>query len=397
MPSVRVLQVIDSLGMGGAETWLMELLRLWRGGDAVQMDFLLTGGERAIFDDEALSLGAKLHYVPYQRSRLFEFARAFRRVLRDGRYDAIHDHQAYPAGWHLLMGAGLLPRIRIVHVHNTSFSIRDTYGVTASRRTAATSGKYLIAGFATHLTGTSRQILTEYGFDATAFRHLPKAALYCGFDPQRFAGDVCTAQVVLRREFRWPEDAKIILVAGRMDESPDLGHSRNYKNTGFAVEVAIACMRRHPQVRALFVGKTTSALSTFETRIAQAGMTGRFVFPGVRTDIGALMLGADVLLFPSRGEGLGMVAIEAQAAGLPVLASIAVPRECVVVLDLVEFLDVSEGPDRWADHVLRLALLPREPATANRSVAASAFSIERSARSLAELYRTGSLPPEGNG
>lgn len=394
MPPVRVLQVIDSLGMGGAETWLMELLRFWAGSDTVKMDFLLTGGERAIFDDEAQALGAALYYVPYKRRRLLEFALAFRRILHSGRYDAIHDHHAYPAGWHFLMASGLLPPVRIIHVHNPSFGIYDTYGVTPSRRVAAKIGKYLVGHYATYLTGTSRQILTEYGFDAPSFRDLPKAALYCGVDPRRFAGEVCGAKATLRSEFRWPDDAKVVLVAGRMDESPDVGHPRNHKNTGFAVDVLMAAMRRDARMRAIFAGKTSSALPTLEARIAKAGMTDRFAFAGVRSDIGCLMLGSDVLLFPSRGEGLGMVAVEAQASGLPVLASTAVPRECVVIPDLVTFLDITAGADRWADNIIGLALSPRDAASSNRRIAESAFSIKTSAHSLIRLYRTGSLPRE---
>ncbi|MCX6907903.1 MAG: hypothetical protein NTY01_07665 [Verrucomicrobia bacterium] len=53
---VKILQVTHALGMGGAETWLMELLRLWSKSGKVQMDFLLTSGNRGIFDDEAAAL-----------------------------------------------------------------------------------------------------------------------------------------------------------------------------------------------------------------------------------------------------------------------------------------------------------------------------------------------------
>jgi hypothetical protein len=56
----RVLQIVDTLGMGGAETWLMEVLRLWSKTGAASMDFLLTGGRREIFDEEARCLGANL-------------------------------------------------------------------------------------------------------------------------------------------------------------------------------------------------------------------------------------------------------------------------------------------------------------------------------------------------
>ncbi len=388
----RVLQIIDTFSMGGAETWLIEALRhCARSGD-VQSDFLMTSGNRGIFDDEAASLGAKLHYLAYNRRNLLNFVRGFRRILREGAYDAIHDHQDYTAGWHFLMGGRYIPPRRIVHVHNPSYTIRLTYGVTAARRATIALGRHLIARSATHLAGTSRQILTEFGFDDLMFADIPKGALHCGFDTSRFLGDVVAAKKSLCNEFGWPDGAPVILMAGRMDESPDLGHPRNHKNTGFALHVVMAAMKRSPEIRAIFAGKISAALPVLEARVANAGLTGRIVFTGVRTDIAHLMHGADLLLFPSRGEGLGMVAVEAQSAGLPVLASTAVPRECLVISDAVQFREIAQGPEAWAEAALALIQLPRDAALANRRVSASAFSIQNSANGLANLYRSGVLP-----
>lgn len=68
----------------------------------------------------------------------------------------------------------------------------------------------------------------------------------------------------------------------------------------------------------ILAGEPSPATSVLERRVAEAGLSGRILFVGIRSDIHRLMLGSDLLLFPSRGEGLGMVAVEAQAAGLPV-------------------------------------------------------------------------------
>jgi glycosyltransferase involved in cell wall biosynthesis len=96
---------------------------------------------------------------------------------------------------------------------------------------------------------------------------------------------------------------------------------------------------------------------------------------------------ADALLFPSRAEGLGMVAVEAQAAGIPVLASTEVPRECVVIPEIVTFERLDMGVSAWADRLLRLMDAPRlDPIAANRRVAASPFAIAHSAAALTRLY-----------
>src|SRR5947207_1961204 len=172
--------------MGGAETWLMEALRLWSVSGGVQIDFLLTSGKSGVFDEEAVRLGAQLHYVRFGRRDLPNFVQKFRKILREGSYDAVHDHQDYASGWHFLMGAGLLPGVRITHVHNPSYQIRSNYGTTVSRRFTAQLGKRLVARYATHIAGTSRQIVSEYGFETPRFADLEKGVLYCGFDASRF-------------------------------------------------------------------------------------------------------------------------------------------------------------------------------------------------------------------
>ena len=96
----------------------MALLRYWREHGIGEMDFLLTGGVPERFDEEALQLGARLHYLPYGRAQLGQFIPGFRELLRHGGYDAIHDHSDFAAGWRLAMGVGVLPPVRVAHIHN---------------------------------------------------------------------------------------------------------------------------------------------------------------------------------------------------------------------------------------------------------------------------------------
>jgi glycosyltransferase involved in cell wall biosynthesis len=376
--------------MGGAETWLMEVLRLWHreGENRPQIDFLATSGKPGVFDDEATALGARIFYLRYGRSNVISFRRGLRQILKRGEYSVIHDHQAYASGWHFAIAAGLLPRVRMTHIHNPAYQVQNG---TPWRQLSARVGKNLVGVHSTHITGTSGQVIAEYGFDSPSFAHIPRMALYCGFDPSRFIGDRLVAKASLCRELGWPEDAKIILFAGRIDQSPDLGHPRNHKNSGFAVSVGIECARRDASVRMVLAGERSFAVPVLEQRIAAAGLEGGIQFVGIRKDIERLMLASDVLLFPSRGEGLGMVAVEAQAAGLPVLASTNVPVECVVVPELVRFKDVEEGEAAWADELLQLAGRPREILGANQRVAASAFAIESCSTALLRLYGEGAL------
>ncbi len=388
-PELRVLQVFTALGIGGAETWLLALLKHFKEhqGDLpvrLKIDVCLTGGYKAALDNEAVALGARLFYLPYTRKKLPSFVRGFRRILRRGRYHAIHDHQDYTTGMHFLFGLGYLPPVRVVHVHNPLLHI-DNYSSSPLRRATLVAGRNLLARLATHIMGTSRQILSEYEFNTAQFRHIPLDAAHCGFDVTRFRGDHRRVHAELCQEFGWNETAKIMLFVGRL--------GTRQKNPMVALKIARECIARNPDIRLLMAGAGDTEKAEFERLVRSWGLENEIRLLGVRDDVPRLMQGSDLLLLPSLAEGLGMVAVEAQAAGLPVLASDTVPRECVVLPDLVKFLPLNMGAAVWADHALQILELPWPDAAAcNLAVRNSAFSIENSAAQLLKLYSSGTVP-----
>ncbi len=383
---LKVLQVIHALGVGGAETWLMELLRYWAATGACRMDFLITSGERAIFDDRAAGQGAGLHYVRYGRSVIPRFRRAFRRLLADGRYDAIHDHADYVSGWHFLLGAGMLPPVRVAHVHNPWLHIDANYAVNAPRRVATMMGKRLVRRFATDVCGTSEESLRTYGFHPGTAHGPAISVAHCGIDVQSFNAPREPDRQSVLREFGWDAHAKIVLFAGRLDRALTFDDPQNHKNSWLALNAVKAAAVEDPSVRLVMAG-AGDARPLLEAHVQSWGQAANFRLVGVRHDISRLMRAADVLLFPSRQEGLGMVAVEAQAAGLPVLASTAVPAECIVIPELYEALDLDASTEAWADALLRNMQKPRPPLEfCRRVMEASAFSIANSARRLEEIY-----------
>lgn len=390
---LRVLQVIGNLGVSGAEQWLIALLRYLRDtrhqrSFDVRMDILLAGGEPGPLDAEAASLGARLHFIRYSRRDLSAFTRAFRQLLRTERYHVLHHHQDHSAGTHLILGAGLLPAVRAVHYHNPLAS-RAAASAGIAQQWVARIGAWAVKRKATHILGTSSHTLSAYGVDQSSVPpRVQSRALHCGFDTSRFRVFGTRAREALLAELGWSEPAKILLFVGRL-----YSHARhNQKNPHFAVEVAAACMRRNPTVRTLLVGGSADPAGPRDmgAHIASLGLADRFGLLGQRSDVPELMGASDLLLFPSLAEGLGMVAVEAQAAGLPVLASATVPAEVSVVPGAVHFLALEQGAEAWADEVLRILDLPRpDPDRCNDLVARSPFAIENSARDLLQVYLSG--------
>ena len=384
---LKVLHIIHSFSVGGAETWLMELLRLWSKTGKGRIDFLATSGNRDIFDDEAQQLGAQIHYVRYSRAHLPRFAAEFRKILREGQYDALHDHQDYASGWHFLMGLGNLPLVRITHVHNPWLHIEANYAVSLSRKFATTVGKRLVHILATHVCGTSGEILRQYGFYSRDSQRPAVSVTHCGFDIKNFNVPREPDRQSVLDEFGWPKDSKLVLFAGRLDRALQFDHPQNHKNSWFALNVVRAAFEKDSSVRLLVAGAGDGSRNELDRRIQDWGLQDKLRLIGVRNDIPRLMRAVDVLFFPSRQEGLGMVAVEAQAACLPVLASTAVPRECVVIPELYDAISLREPIENWVTALFRTMNKPRPSLElCRRALESSPFSIVNSARRLEAIY-----------
>jgi glycosyltransferase involved in cell wall biosynthesis len=387
-PELRVLQVFNCLAMGGAETWLMALLKYFQQENdlpvRVTTDILLTSGVKAMFDSEAEALGSQLFYGHFTRKHPVRFTNQFRRILVEGHYDAIHDHQDYAAGFRFMMGLGHLPPVRVAHVHNTSFSL-DNYKSSPTRWLTFQAAQRSLSHMATHVTSTSREMLTEFGFDSPVFKRIRPRVVHCGFDVSRFRGDNAVLHRQVTAEFGWRDDAKVIVFVGRLDEP--VGNGLHRKNPDFALEVARACIAHDSRVRMIMAGSGAEMKAKLEAKVREWNLEDKIRLTGIYPDVTRLMLGSDLFLFPSLAEGLGMVVVEAQAAGLRVLTSEGVPRESLVIDGNVEFRPLEAGVDFWASESLRLLNMPiPDPAACNLAVRNSPFSIENSARALVNIY-----------
>ena len=166
-----------------------------------------------------------------------------------------------------------------------------------------------------------------------------------------------------------------------------MDESLNQKNPTFCLEVARECAQRDPRFVCLLAGGGEEMRSRLAERVRSWGLEKQILLLGPRKDVPTLMSAADLLLFPSFQEGLGMVAVEAQAAGLPVVASDTVPAECKVVDSMVDFLPLLSGNDMWANHVMQKLYQPKPDANlANQLVTSSNFSIYNSAKRLVQVY-----------
>ncbi len=158
-------------------------------------------------------------------------------------------------------------------------------------------------------------------------------------DAARFRFDPAVREEKRRALGIGPEETAVLHV-GRL--SPE-------KNPLFLADIAAALQRKPEPYRLLSVGDGEER-AALERRVSALGVEDTLLRLGVRTDIPALFSAADVFILPSLYEGLPVVGVEAQAAGLPCLLSDRVTPE-IKLTDCVWFLSPEAGAEAWADAV----------------------------------------------
>ncbi len=375
---IKILQIVGGMHRGGIETWLMHVLRnIDR--NLFQMDFMAHSVESCEYDDEIRSLGCRIivsPYPPHPNRHVWSYPTFFRQILQEfGPYDVVHSHSGYVNGNTLRIAKQAGVPVRIAHAHDDLSRLRAKQPW--KRRLYWDLLKFWIDRYATVGLACSRDAA------ACMFGSLWESdrrwqILYCGLDLRAFQEQIEPAQI--RAELGIPADAFVIGHIGRFEPQ---------KNHRFLIEIAAEIAQQEPKMRLLLIGYG-SLRPEIEELVAQLGLTDKVIFAGVRSDVPRLMLGAmDVFLLPSFNEGLPLVLIEAQAAGLPCVFSDVISNETDVVKPLMKRLSLSQSASEWAGVVLaeKKTNLPIKQSEALSILQQdSPFSIEISAKNLTDIY-----------
>lgn len=325
---IRVLHYGMSPNLGGIETYLLNLARTVD-STRFHFDFLYSDqGARPVFADELEPDGSRFYGVTPRRTSPRRNRQDLDQLFSEEKFDILHFH-ANTASYVEPVRAALRHGVRvIVHSHNAGASrSRLTRALHAwHRRTLPWDRitRVAVSGEAGRwMFGTRSFEVMHNGIDVAAFAFRPEA----------------------RREIRRSLgiDADDFVVGSVAAFLPA-------KNHEFLLRVFADVARRDPDARLLLVGDGPLMMQ-IQQRTEDHGLAERVQFLGRRPDVPDLMSAMDCFLFPSLHEGFGLVALEAQASGLPCVLSTAVPPE-VVVTPACTRLPLEEDPVTWADAVL---------------------------------------------
>ncbi len=373
----RVVHIVESLGRGAVENWLLRMLAHARAnGVALDWTFYCLLPEPGEREDDARALGARIVRSPVPLGRTSAFIRALRSELRSGGYAVLHCHHDLMSAVYLAASAGLPIGRRIVHAHNA-----DEHLPTTSRLKGALLREPMrrICRVADRVVGISDHTLDTM-LGGRARRPGRDVVHYYGVDPARF-GQARDDRRAFRRLLDLTDDALILLFGGRI--SPE-------KNPVFAVDVFARLLAREPRAALVFAGAGSLEQEVL-SRAQELGVADRLRMIGWRSDLPEVMAQADWFILPRPEaplEGFGLAVVEAQLAGLHLLLSRGIPDDPLLPTASVRQLLLASGAEAWAQSAIELlgAGAPSRPA-ALAALAASPMDMERALSELLELHQ----------
>lgn len=368
---IRVLHVVGGMDRGGIETWLMHILRNVD-SKRFHMDFLVETSKEYAYNEEVRSLGSKV--IPcLEPKKPRKYAANFRKAYNEnGPYDIVHSHNHHFSGFVLHHAHKANVPVRIAHSHNDRTELESHAGLL--RHLYLRLAKRLIRQHSTvGLAVSEKAAISLYGDDWQSDRRWQ--LLYCGIDLSPFSARVDSN--TLRALLGLPNDAFVVGHVGRFVEA---------KNHAFLIDIFVETLRLKPNAHLLLIGEGP-LLPLIRKRVDEAGLTGKVSFGGSRSDVPQLMGGVmDALVMPSLHEGLPLVGLEAQAAGIPLIISDTVTKELNIVEASVTRVELTQPARIWAEALCRRSS-SLNPEEALRSVGKSPFNIANSLASLERIYQ----------
>lgn len=372
---MRVAQVIGKLANGGVEAVVNNYYQ-HTDTERFQFDYYIDEDSQEP-PQEMIRRGARYYRIPSSR-HLMKRIRTLMHLFRDNNYGIVHAHMntlnapVLYAAWR----AGV--PVRISHNHSTA-SDREWRRALVKKLLRATGSWFATDRMACG-EAAGRWFFGRRLFDSGRVFVLPNA-----IDPEKYRFDP-----EARQHLRDALGAKGRLVIGHA------GRFMPQKNHAFLLRAFRAVLARNPRAVLWLVGD--GELQPQIRKLAgQLGISGSVLFLGARDDLSSLYSAMDCFMLPSLYEGVPLVGVEAQAAGLPCFFSDHVSTE-VAYTERAFFISLKVHEDVWADAIADVVPASQaQRAKAAGRLEGTLFDLRESGRTLERYYESCMGRSAGNG
>lgn len=268
--------------------------------------------------------GARFMTLP-RKGDLSAYIRALREMVRSGQYDLVYIH-GNSAFMIVEAKAARQGGAKVItHCHDTSSNHKLLHHLLKPFFNQCVDAKIGCSSAA-----------SAWAYDGKDVDTVPN-----GIDADKYRFDAARREEV-RRELGITDETVVGFVGRLADQ----------KNPLFLVEVFAEIVKLDPRASLLIVG-TGDLEQAVRDRARALGIDSQMHMIGATEDVPGYYQAMDIVLLPSKYEGFGLVAVEAQACGLPVLMSdIFVDDVCVT--EHTGRMRLSDGPAAWAQTALQM-------------------------------------------
>lgn len=370
---VRVLNVLGTTNLGGAESRVMELYRAMD-KKKVQFDFLVHTDKEGQYDAEIQQLGGRIYHVPrFRVINYLSYRKALRRFFGEHReFVAVQEHMTSTAAIYLPIAKKAGIPMTIAHARSAGVD-RGLKGFVT--RILRSSLKYKADYCFACSAEAAEAVYGRNWIEAGKVRTIPNA-----IDVQRFAFQEEVRQRV-RKELG-------------LDHNFVIGHIGRFsfmKNHNYLIDIFVQLCKIRDDAALVLIGEG-ELKQKIQERVNQLGLAGRVRFLGNSFDVERYYQAFDYFVFPSLFEGLPGSVVEAQASGLRCLVSDKVTKEAALT-ELVTYKSIEESAASWASEVMRnskKALVREDMRTA---IAEKDFDVQKLAAEMEVFYMSGKNPP----
>ncbi len=377
---VRVLHVVGSMNRGGAEVMLMDVTR--NKSSNFHFDFLVNyntkqGITEGDFDQELVELGCRLYHIGAQWDiGPIKYLYIFKQLFKaNGGYDVVHIHMNAKSGIIAWAAKRAGAKKIVVHSH-ADLKIRGQWLKVFLSKIELKFQQMLMARFATNYWGCSEEANRSLFFSSLLTPER-SAIINNAVDVQKFQSPDPQKLNTLRRELNLNESTLVLGNVGRVVR---------HKNVRFIIDILKELKKREIEFRFIYAGRDDD--KAYQKEILAAAKDGDVIdcvhYLGSRDDVETVVNAMTVFVGPALQEGFGLVAVEAQAAGIPCVLYSGFPPSVDMELGLVKYhSDFDVEP--WVDSIIE-AKKHSDLDIVRRNIVNLGFDVAGNTAKIEELY-----------
>ena len=362
---IRILHSVSNMDRAGIETMIMNYYR-HIDKEKIQFDFLCNKSKRGAYEDEIIQLGGKIYRSPgLNPIKWLKYESMVINLLKNNPdIQVVHSHNGAFSLQAQLAAKKYGIKNRIVHVHGTKidFNLKLPLKLIYKRFLKFSSNNYW---------GCGTEAI-KYYFGNSVVENKNYKIVRNAIEVDRFLYDEEKRQA-LRKKYNLENKFVIGNVARFMKQ----------KNHTFILDLFRVVLSKNKDVMLMLLGDG-ELLEEMKHKAKKLGIEDSVMFLGNVSNVNEMYQAMDLFLLPSLFEGLPVVGIEAQTAGLRCIMSDTITEE-VAVTDNIKFLSLkNDSLEKWADTILNNTDYERK--NMKNIIINAGYSIENEAKKLQEIY-----------